>query len=97
MCLIVFAYDCHPRYPLILTANRDEYFNRPTASAHFWDSHPEILAGRDLKMLGTWMGITRSGRFAALTNFRDPSAQLTNPQSRGKLVSDYLCGNQNHR
>lgn len=94
MCLIVFAYDCHPRYPLILAANRDEYFSRPTANARFWDSYPEILAGRDLEMLGTWMGITRLGRFAALTNFRDRSAQLTNPQSRGKLVSDYLSGNQ---
>lgn len=92
MCLIVFAYDCHPRYTMILAANRDEYFKRPTASACFWDSHPEILAGRDLEMLGTWMGISRSGRWAALTNFRDPASQLANPKSRGRLVGNFLCG-----
>jgi len=91
MCLLFFAYDCHPRYRLILAANRDEYFKRPTESAHFWESHPEVLAGRDLEMLGTWMGITRSGRFAALTNFRDPTAQIVNAQSRGMLVKNFLC------
>lgn len=91
MCLLFFAYDCHPRYRLILAANRDEYYKRPTQSAHFWESHPEVLAGRDLKMLGTWMGITRSGRFAALTNVRDPAAQITNAQSRGMLVKNFLC------
>ncbi len=91
MCLITFAYDCHPRYHLILVANRDEYFQRPTEHAHFWESYPWILAGRDLEMLGTWMGMTRSGRFAALTNFRDPFAQITNAKSRGRLVGDFLC------
>lgn len=91
MCLFFFAYDCHPRYRLILAANRDEYYKRPTDHAHFWESHPWVLAGRDLEMMGTWMGITRSGRFAALTNFRDPSAQIMNPKSRGMLVSNFLC------
>lgn len=94
MCLIIFAYDCHPNYRLILAANRDEYFKRPTKKAHFWDSHPWVLAGRDLEMLGTWMGITRSGRFAALTNFRDPSQQLMDAKSRGELVSSFLCLNE---
>lgn len=94
MCLLFFAYDCHPRYRLILAANRDEYFNRPTESAHFWESHPWVLAGRDLEMLGTWMGITRSGRFAALTNFRNPRAQIMNAQSRGMLVSNFLCSQE---
>lgn len=94
MCLIFFAYDCHPYYPLILAANRDEYFSRPTEGARFWESHPWVLAGRDLEMLGTWMGITHSGRFAALTNFRDPSLILKDPKSRGKLVSDFLCLNE---
>jgi len=94
MCLLFFAYDCHPRYHLILAANRDEYFKRPTKSAHFWESHPGVLAGRDLEMLGTWMGITRSGRFAALTNFRDPTAQIMNAQSRGMLVSNFLCSHE---
>ncbi len=93
MCLLFFAYDCHPRYRLILAANRDEFYHRPTETAHFWDSHPSVLAGRDSEMLGTWMGITRSGRFAALTNFRDPSAQIMGAKSRGRLVSDFLCLN----
>lgn len=94
MCLLFFAYECHPRYRLILAANRDEFYRRPTEAAHFWETHPWVLAGRDLEMLGTWMGITRSGRFAALTNFRDPSAQITNPKSRGMLVSNFLCSNE---
>lgn len=95
MCLIIFAYNCHPLYRLILAANRDEYFDRPTEGAHFWKSHPWVLAGRDLEMMGTWMGITRSGRYAALTNFRDPSSQISNAKSRGKLVSNFLCMNEN--
>ncbi|WP_407312893.1 NRDE family protein [Desulfosporosinus sp. SB140] len=90
MCLLFFAYDVHPRYRLVLAANRDEFYHRPTESAHFWESHPEILAGRDLEMMGTWMGITKSGRLAALTNFRDPSSQIENPKSRGYLVRDFL-------
>lgn len=94
MCLLFFAYDCHPRYRFILAANRDEYYHRPTETAHFWASHPWVLAGRDLEMLGTWMGITRSGRFAALTNFRDPSAQISEPKTRGMLVSNFLSSNQ---
>jgi len=94
MCLLFFAYDCHPRYRFILAANRDEYYHRPTEKAHFWETHPWILAGRDLEMLGTWMGITRSGRFAGLTNFRDPSAQIMNAKSRGMLVSNFLCSNE---
>ena len=93
MCLLFFAYECHPSYRLILAANRDDYYHRPTASAQFWETHPWVLAGRDLEMLGTWMGITRSGRFAALTNFRDPSAQIIAPKSRGMLVSNFLCLN----
>lgn len=94
MCLFFFAYDCHPRYRLVFAANRDEYYHRPTETANFWETHPWVLAGRDLEMLGTWMGITRSGRFAALTNFRDPSAKITDPKSRGKLVSNFLCSTE---
>jgi len=91
MCLIFFAYESHPSYRLILAANRDEFFHRPAQTAHFWDSHPWVLAGRDLEMLGTWMGITKSGRFAALTNFRDPAFLRKNAKSRGFLVRDFLC------
>ncbi|MBS4031576.1 MAG: NRDE family protein [Clostridiales bacterium] len=93
MCLILFAYNYHPGYSLALAANRDEYYERPTAQATFWDDCPDVLAGRDLAAGGTWLGITRTGRFAALTNYRDPALTVKNPRSRGHLVSDYLCGN----
>ncbi len=56
MCLVLFAYKVHPVYPLIVAANRDEFFQRPTAPAHYWEDQPEILAGRDLEKMGTWMG-----------------------------------------
>jgi len=90
MCLIIFAYRHHPRYPFILAANRDEFYTRPTSQAHFWDDCPDLLAGRDLKYGGTWMGITRSGRFAAVTNFRDISEFREHPLSRGLMVKDFL-------
>ena len=72
MCLLVLAYRCHPEFPLIVAANRDEFFQRPTAAADFWPDQPHVLAGRDLEQNGTWMGVTKNGRFAALTNVRDP-------------------------
>jgi uncharacterized protein with NRDE domain len=90
MCLVAFAYRTDPRFDLVLIANRDEYFNRPTAPAHFWPEFPNLLAGKDLQGGGTWMGITRSGRFALLTNYRDPSRFKADARSRGKLVSDFL-------
>src|SRR6266700_1366731 len=90
MCLIVFAWRTHPRHRLILAANRDEYFGRPTAPATFWHDHPGVLAGRDLEAGGTWLGITPQGRFAALTNYRNPADQKTGAPSRGALVSDFL-------
>lgn len=94
MCLLFFAYECHPHYHLILAANRDEYYDRPTEPAKFWQTHPWVLAGRDLAMQGTWMGITKAGRFAALTNYRDPSLQIENAKSRGVLVSGFLCSDE---
>lgn len=92
MCLILLAWQAHPGYPLVVAANRDEFFARPTAAAGFWDEAPDILAGRDLSAGGTWMGITRQGRFAALTNFREPGKNRPQAPSRGKLVSDFLAG-----
>jgi uncharacterized protein with NRDE domain len=92
MCLILFAYDVHPYYRLVLAANRDEFYERPTAPLHFWEDFPEVLAGRDLKQMGTWMGITRSGRLAALTNYRDPRSIKENASSRGNLVAEFLLG-----
>jgi len=90
MCLIVFSYKQHPKYDLILAANRDEEYARPTREAKFWDEYPDILAGKDIKAGGTWFGVTRGGSFAALTNFRDPTIQKENPPSRGHLVLNYL-------
>ncbi len=89
MCLIVLAWRAHPDFPLIVAANRDELHERPAAPAAFWEDRPGILAGRDLTAKGTWMGVARSGRFAAVTNYRgatEPSA----PHSRGALVSGFL-------
>ncbi len=90
MCLIVFALDSHPRYRLILGANRDEYHDRPSEPAAFWADAPHLLAGRDRMAGGTWMGVTTNGKLAAITNYRDPQYQVTNPRSRGHLVADYL-------
>ncbi|MBT0653304.1 NRDE family protein [Geomobilimonas luticola] len=90
MCLILFAHDCHPFYRLVLAANRDEFYDRPTAPAAFWDDDPSILAGRDLKVGGTWFGITTTGRLAAITNYRDLASHRPNAPSRGLLVSDFL-------
>lgn len=89
MCLILVAWRAHPDHPLVVAANRDEFFDRPTAAAAFWPG-TDILAGRDLKEGGTWMGITRGGRFAALTNYRDPALVKTGKASRGHLVADFL-------
>ncbi|WP_458127282.1 NRDE family protein [Paenibacillus sp. Z3-2] len=80
------------KYPLILGSNRDEFYHRPTAQAHFWEDYPHILAGRDLSKMGTWMGITTGGRLAAVTNYRDPNEEGHAKCSRGDLVADFLKG-----
>ncbi|MEX2583490.1 MAG: NRDE family protein [Gemmatimonadota bacterium] len=90
MCLILLAHQTHDGYPLVLAANRDEFHSRPTAPAAFWSDAPEVLAGRDLESGGTWLGVNRSGRWAAVTNFRDAEAGVRAPLSRGRLVSDFL-------
>lgn len=92
MCLILFSYLKHPRYKFILAGNRDEFYERPTQSAGFWEEDGNILAGKDLKLGGTWLGITRNGRFAAITNYREPGAFKPDAPSRGKLVSGFLEG-----
>ena len=94
MCLILFAWEMHENFPLVLAANRDEFYERPSAAATFWEDAPDLLAGRDLGEGGTWLGITRAGRFAALTNYRDPAALKIGAPSRGRLVSDYLRGRE---
>ncbi|GFO68486.1 hypothetical protein GMLC_20650 [Geomonas limicola] len=92
MCLILMAYRQHPRYPLIIAANRDEFYERPTRQAGFWEESPDLLAGRDLLRGGTWLGVNRDGRIAALTNYREPHQPDPTAPSRGDLVSDFLNG-----
>lgn len=94
MCLINFQFQQHPQYKLILIANRDEEYSRPTEPAHFWKDEPDLLAGRDLRHMGTWLGITRSGRFSAITNFRTRTfpAATDAKISRGRIVQNYLTG-----
>ncbi len=94
MCLILFAHDIDPQYRLLLAANRDEFYERPTAPLAAWDGQPAIFAGRDLKGGGTWLGITRSGRMAAVTNYRNPRLLLPDAPSRGFLVRDFLAGSE---
>ena len=94
MCLIFAAWRRHPDYRLVVAANRDEFYTRPTAAAGFWDDAPNVAAGRDLEAGGTWLGVTREGRFAALTNHRGPSARAAGAPSRGHLVADFLRGRQ---
>ena len=92
MCLILFAWQAHPRYSLIVAANREEFHERPTAAAEFWRDYPDLLAGRDLQAGGTWLGVTRRGRFAAITNYREPLApEPPSEHSRGHLVRDFLA------
>lgn len=93
MCIINFHYKHHPIYRLIVIANRDEFYDRPTAPAHFWEEDPEILAGKDLQAQGTWLGVTKTGRFAALTNIRDfTNKQREYPTTRGDIVANFLRG-----
>jgi len=93
MCLILFANHAHPDYRLIVAANRDEHFSRPSAAAGFWPDAPSVLAGRDLDKGGTWLGVTRNGRFAALTNYRG-ATPVAGGASRGVLASAFLRGSE---
>jgi uncharacterized protein with NRDE domain len=92
MCLILFSFKHHPRYPLVIAANRDEFYNRASSPAAFWDDEPGMLAGKDLVAGGTWFGVTRSGRIAAITNYREPGFHRMDAPSRGALVTGYLRG-----
>ncbi len=90
MCLILIVWRVHPHYPCIIAANRDEYYARPTARADWWPDKPQILGGRDLSAGGTWLGMTRAGRFAALTNFRGSAPPRGDAPSRGALTTALL-------
>ena len=91
MCVIFVAWQVHPGCPLIVAANRDEFHERPTESVHWWASEPELLAGRDARSGGTWLGVTRTGRFAAVTNYRGPD-EPAGSVSRGELPLRFLVG-----
>jgi len=93
MCLLALAWKQHPRLRLLAAANRDEFHERPTRAAQFWPDQPELLAGQDKKAGGSWLGLSRQGRFAAVTNVREPGAE-TGHLSRGHLVRDFLLGRQ---
>ncbi len=90
MCLIAFAYRIHPRYKFILVANRDEFWDRPTKNAHWWDDDPHILAGKDMKAHGTWLGVSRTGQFTAVTNYREVPLPPSGTTSRGHLTRNFL-------
>lgn len=94
MCLILFAWNSHPDYSLVVAANRDEFYERDTDSVSWWDEHPHVLAGRDradvLGSPGTWLGFTKTGKFAALTNVRAPSEKNPDSRTRGELSMMYL-------
>lgn len=92
MCLILLGWRVHPAWDLVVGANRDEFHARPSAPAHWWPAQPDLLAGRDLEAGGTWLGITRGGRFAAVTNVRDPGSRRADARSRGELTVEFLRG-----
>ncbi len=94
MCLIYVAVDAHPNYRIVIAANRDEFYDRPTAPASFWHEAPRLLAGRDIRAGGTWLGVTRTGRMAALTNYRDQESKRAEAPSRGAMVSGFLLGKE---
>lgn len=94
MCLIAVAWRASPRRPLVVAANRDEAHARPTAPAGWWRDAPDVLAGRDLSAGGTWLGIDRRGRFAAVTNLAPHGARVAAPRSRGALVAGFLRGRE---
>jgi uncharacterized protein with NRDE domain len=92
MCLVLIAWRVHPRYPLIVAANRDEFYDRPTLPAYRWPGSNGVVAGQDLEAGGSWMGVNAAGRFAAVTNFRELEMGTANMRSRGELVASYLSG-----
>ena len=93
MCLLLIANRVHPLYKLVIAANRDEFYDRPALPADFWSEYPKLLAGKDLEAGGTWLGITKNGRFSAITNFRNFHSPIKkNAPSRGKLTTDFLLG-----
>jgi len=94
MCLIVFAWDAHPDYRLVLAANRDELHRRPAKELHWWPDRTNVLAGRDLQAGGTWLAASRNGRFATVTNYREGQRKRAGLLSRGELVAGFVSDNR---
>ena len=90
MCIIVIGYQVHPQYPLLIAANRDEFYARPTERMHNWKDMPHIWAGRDLEKMGTWLAVSNNGRFAAVTNYRDPQLPIVGEKSRGAVPIAFM-------
>ncbi|MFG6469103.1 NRDE family protein [Roseateles sp. BYS87W] len=94
MCLAAFAIHAHPRFPVVIAANRDEFFARPAAPLDWWADAPDVLAGRDLHAGGTWFGLHRNGRLGLLTNVREPHLQRPDAPSRGALITQWLASTE---
>ena len=92
MCLVVVAWKAHPDYKLIVAANRDEFHDRPSQNAHWWPDLPSVLGGRDLQAGGTWLAISKSGRFATVTNYREHQPARSGARSRGEIVTNFVTG-----
>lgn len=93
MCLVVFAWKVHPEYRLVVAANRDEFHQRPARELHWWPDYPDLLAGRDLQAGGSWLAVSKPGRFATVTNYREQLSQRPGLRSRGEIVSNFVSGN----
>ena len=92
MCLLALGWNAHPRYRLVFAGNRDEFHARPAATADWWTDKPDVFGGRDLEAGGTWLGLRRDGRFAVVTNFREPDRRPAGMRSRGELATRFLAG-----
>jgi len=92
VCLVVFAWKAHPDYKLIVAANRDEFHGRPSQDAHWWPDLPNVLGGRDLQAGGTWLAMSKSGRFATVTNYREQQPARSSARSRGEIVTNFVTG-----
>lgn len=93
MCLLAFSWNSHPRYRFVFAGNRDEFHRRPAAAAEWWPGTPDVFGGRDLEAGGSWLGMNRDGRFAVVTNFREPDQRPAGMRSRGELVTAFLAEN----
>ncbi len=97
MCLISIAYQCHPKYKLILLANRDEFYQRPTKEAHWWEEDNSVFGGKDLQAGGSWLSVSKKGKIGAITNYRMPSRVIKNKTSRGQILGDYMLSDHEEK